>query len=123
MSYDPPPSPPYGPDDQQGQYPQYPQYPQYAQYPTFGYAYYGPPPQYRPPPTYLGWAIAMIALGGLVGAIPGVIALVQSGKVMPRWHAGDLAGAKRASEATKWWCIAGSALWAIAAVVVLIAIR
>lgn len=58
------------------------------------------------PPTYLAWSIVATLLCCLV---PGVIAIIFSSKVEPRWHKGDLQGAKNASE----WAL----LWIIAAVI------
>lgn len=58
------------------------------------------------PPTYLAWSIVATLLCCL---IPGVIAIIFSAKVEPRWHKGDIQGAKNASD----WAL----LWIIAAVI------
>lgn len=60
-------------------------------------------PQGEPcPPSHLGWAIASTVLC----CLPlGVVAIIMSSKVQQRYNRGDIAGAKRASEATDWWII------------------
>lgn len=60
-------------------------------------------PQGEPcPPTHLAWAIAATVLC----CVPlGIVAIVMSLQVEKRYNRGDLASAKRASEATDWWII------------------
>lgn len=65
------------------------------------------PTNYEPMPrTYLAWSIVATLLCCLV---PGIIAIFCSAKVEPRWHKGDIKGAKNASD----WAL----LWIIAAVI------
>ena len=67
-------------------------------------------------PSYLGWAAALLALcwPAFWAAIP---ALVHAGRVEARLEAGDLAGAREASEKARTWCwvtfLAGLVLWAV----------
>ena len=55
------------------------------------------------PPTNLVWAIITTVLC----CIPaGIVAIVYATKVTNKYRAGDIEGAKRASEVGAWWCIA-----------------
>jgi Interferon-induced transmembrane protein/TIR domain len=72
-----------------------------------------PTPSTAKPNNYLGWAIAATVLTCL---IPGVVALIYSLIVDPRWSAGDAAGARKAAGLAKTWtivsfCVVG--LWLI----------
>lgn len=55
------------------------------------------------PPTNLVWAIITTILCCLPA---GVVAIVYATKVTNKYQAGDIEGAKRASETGAWWCIA-----------------
>jgi len=55
------------------------------------------------PPTNLVWAIIATVLCCLPA---GVVAIVYALKVSNKYRAGDIEGAKRASETGAWWCIA-----------------
>jgi len=55
------------------------------------------------PPTNMVWAI----LATVLCCIPlGIMGIVYAGKVSKLYLAGDLEGAKKASETGAWWCIA-----------------
>lgn len=55
------------------------------------------------PPTNLVWAI----LTTLLCCLPaGIVAIIYATRVTSKYNAGDLEGAKRASETGAWWCIA-----------------
>lgn len=59
------------------------------------------------PPTNLVWAI----IATVLCCIPtGIVAIIYALKVAGRYRAGDLEGAKRASETGAWWCIASIVL-------------
>ena len=73
-------------------------------------------PQYQPqyageqpaatepcPPTNLVWAIITTVLCCIP---PGIVAIIYATKVSSKYRAGDIEGAKRASEIGAWWCIA-----------------
>lgn len=62
------------------------------------------PKPFRPPmpPTYLAWSIIALLLCCL---IPGVIALIYSARVEPRYNSGDYIGARKASESAQMWII------------------
>ena len=61
-----------------------------------------------PPTTYLGWAVVCT----IVCFMPfGVVAIVKASQVKPRWAAGDLDGARRASRTAKAWCLLAAAVW------------
>ena len=79
----------------QPQQPSYqPQQPQYASQPT---------ETNEPcPPTNLVWAIITTVLCCLPA---GIVAIVYATKVTNKYRAGDIEGAKRASETGAWWCI------------------
>lgn len=77
------------------------------------------PPPYTPPgtpvqqqqpavPNHLVWAIIVTVLGFclccVVGAIPGVVAIVFSTQVNTKLSQGDFDGALRASANAKIWC-------------------
>ena len=88
---------------------QYPQNPQYGQ-PQYGQPQYGQPqyPQYPQggmpprPDSYLVWAI----LTTVLCCMPlGIVAIVKSSQVESRYNQGDYAGAQKASEDAKKWCI------------------
>lgn len=67
-----------------------------------------------PFPNYLPWAITIIVLGACcccaVGAGPGIVAIVYGNQVAHKFAAGDVDGARRASENAKLWCWIGTAL-------------
>ncbi|GAB3887886.1 CD225/dispanin family protein [Terrabacter terrigena] len=66
-------------------------------------------PRVGPPPaTYFGWAVVCT----IVCFMPlGVVAIVKSLQVRPRWAQGDWAGAQKASRAAKTWCLIAAAIW------------
>lgn len=68
-------------------------------------------------PNYLAWSIVVTVLGAcfccLVGAAPGVVAIVFGSQVGSKLAAGDEDGARRASEQAKLWCWIGTALAAL----------
>ena len=55
------------------------------------------------PPTNLVWAIISTVLCCLPA---GIVAIVYATQVTNKYRAGDIEGAKRASEIGAWWCIA-----------------
>ena len=58
--------------------------------------------QAPPPPTRLGWAI----LCTLFCFTPfGIVAIVKSTRVNPRWALGDWDGARAASRSVRTWCL------------------
>lgn len=78
-----------------------------------------PPPNMPPPypsdsqaavniPNYLVWAIVATVLAFclccVVGAIPGIVAIVFATQVNSKIAQGDIAGAQRASSQAKLWC-------------------
>lgn len=70
-----------------------------------------PPEQarsYGPVPNYLAWAIVSTILAFclccVVGAIPGVVAIVFATQVNSKLAAGDRDGAAKASKNAKLWC-------------------
>ena len=70
-----------------------------------------PPEQqqsYGPVPNYLAWAIVSTILAFclccVVGAIPGVVAIVFAAQVNSKLAAGDRDGAAKASKNAKLWC-------------------
>ena len=67
--------------------------------------YVGPQPNAAEPcpPTNLVWAIVTTLLCCLPA---GIVAIVYALKVTNKYRAGDIEGAKRASEVGAWWCIA-----------------
>ena len=66
------------------------------------------PQQYGPIPNHLVWAIVITILGFclccVVGAIPGVVAIVFATQVNSKLAAGDRSGAEQASKNAKLWC-------------------
>lgn len=66
---------------------------------------------------YLPWSITLTVLGAcfccLIGAAPGIVAIVFGSQVNNKYAAGDEDGARRASETAKIWCWVGTALVAI----------
>lgn len=70
-----------------------------------------------PYPNYLAWSITVAVLGAcfccLLGAAPGVVAIVFGSQVNSKYAAGDDAGSRRASENAKLWCWIGTALTAL----------
>ena len=89
---------PYQPQPTQPQQPVQPQQPIQPQYA-------GPQPANAEPcpPTNLVWAIITTVLCCLP---TGVVAIVYATQVTNKYRAGDIEGAKRASEIGAWWCIA-----------------
>lgn len=71
-----------------------PQQPQFVEQPTT--------PIEPCPPTNLVWAILATVLCCLPA---GIVAIVYATKVTNKYRAGDIEGAKRASETGAWWCI------------------
>lgn len=85
---------PYQPQQQTIQPQQQPYQPQYAGQ---------QPVNAEPcPPTNLVWAIITTILCCLPA---GIVAIVYATKVTNKYRAGDIEGAKRASETGAWWCI------------------
>ena len=69
--------------------------------------YAGEQPAEPCPPTNLVWAI----ISTVLCCIPaGIVAIVYATKVTKKYQAGDIEGAKRASEVGAWWCIAAIVL-------------
>lgn len=68
----------------------------------------GPPRVGPPPTTYFGWAVVC----AIFCFMPlGVVAVVKSLQVKPRWAQGDWIGAEKASRAAKTWCLVAAAIW------------
>lgn len=64
--------------------------------------------QAPPPTTRLGWAI----LCTLFCFTPfGIVAIVKSTQVGPKWALGDWDGARAASRSVKTWCLLAAAVW------------
>lgn len=98
---------------------------------------YTPPPQqpppYTPPPmaaasgpvaNHLVWAIIATVFSlclccGIPGLITGIVAIVFAAKVNGLLAAGDFAGAQRASNTAKIWCIVTTVLAAIGVLMVI----
>ena len=59
-------------------------------------------PRGTAPPNYLVHSILVTLCCCLIG---GIIAIVNAAQVNSKWAAGDRAGAKKASEAAKMWCM------------------
>lgn len=59
-------------------------------------------PRGNPPPNYLVPAIIVTLCCCLIG---GIVAIVNASQVNSKWEAGDVAGAKKASEQAKLWCM------------------
>jgi hypothetical protein len=57
---------------------------------------------------------------GIIGLSLGIIATVQSGKVMRLWNAGDTAGAERASRRTETWCLVTTVLVIITSLAIIV---
>ena len=59
-------------------------------------------------PNHLAWAIVSTVLGFclccVIGAIPGIVAIVKASKVNTLLAQGDMAGAQLASASAKTWC-------------------
>lgn len=55
-----------------------------------------------PPPNYLVPSILVTLCCCLIG---GIIAIVNAAQVNSKWAAGDYAGARKASENAKMWCL------------------
>lgn len=66
---------------------------------------------------YLAWSITVTVLGVcfccLLGAAPGVVAIVYGSQVNSKFAAGDEDGSRRASENAKLWCWIGTAVSAL----------
>jgi len=70
---------------------------------------YPPEPRaHAPIPNHLVWAIIItvvaFCLCCVVGAIPGIVAIVFATQVNSKLNQGDFAGAERASAQAKTWC-------------------
>lgn len=67
-----------------------------------------PAESYGPIPNYMVWAIISTIVAFcvccVVGAIPGVVAIVYASQVNSKLAAGDRAGAEQASRNAKLWC-------------------
>jgi len=64
--------------------------------------------QAPPPPTRLGWAIVCT----IFCFTPfGIVAVIRSTQVNPRWALGDWEGARAASRSVKTWCLVAAAAW------------
>lgn len=62
------------------------------------------------PPTNLAWAVTATVVGAvacLTGFAFGLVALIEANTVNPKWDAGNLAGASKASRRAKAWSIVG----------------
>ncbi len=74
------------------------------------------------PPTNMGIAGASLGVGlfcgGLVGMIPGILAIIQANKVTALYTAGDVAGATEASAKAKRLAVIGFVLTAIVFVLI-----
>ncbi len=63
--------------------------------------------QAPPPPTRLGWAI----LCTICCFTPfGIVAIIKSTQVNPKWALGDWDGARAASRSVKTWCLLAAAI-------------
>ena len=74
------------------------------------------PPPGQPVPNHLVWAIIATVLGFCLcrpSVIAGIVAIVFSSKVNTLLAQGDIAGAQRASNTAKTWCIVTTVLAAI----------
>lgn len=73
-----------------------------------------PPLPTRSIPNHLAWAIISMIVSFcmccFVGGIPGIVAIVYAAQVNSKLAQGDEAGALRASESAKTWCIVATAL-------------
>ncbi|GAB2763319.1 hypothetical protein GCM10027039_24940 [Terrabacter koreensis] len=68
----------------------------------------GPPRVGPPPTTYFGWAVVC----AIFCFMPlGIVAVVKSLQVKPRWAQGDWIGAEKAARAAKTWCLVAAAIW------------
>lgn len=76
----------------------------YAVGPMMGPGGYGPPPDNN-----MGWAIAALVVGFLIGGIVGlglgIVALVKASQVSSKWMAGDFAGAEKSAKGARTWAI------------------
>jgi len=64
------------------------------------------------PPTYMVWSVVMTLLCCL---IPGIVAIIYSSKVSSKYYAGDMEGARKASDVAQIWIIVSfvlGVLWA-----------
>jgi len=85
--------------------------------PSYSSGYYASGAGGAPPPNYLVWAI----LSTVLCCLPlGVVSIVFAAQVNSKWYAGDLAGAREASNKAKnfamWSAIAGvvgAILWVV----------
>ncbi|SFL30171.1 CD225/dispanin family protein [Lysobacter sp. cf310] len=75
------------------------------------------PPQAAPAQpiqNYLAWSISMTVLGFclccFIGCAPGIVGIVYGSQVNSKSNAGDLEGARKASENAKIWCWVATAL-------------
>ncbi|RZZ82501.1 MULTISPECIES: CD225/dispanin family protein [Pseudoxanthomonas] len=88
---------------------------------------YTPPPQAAAPgpvPNHLVWAILATVFSlclccGIPGLITGIVAIVFAAKVNSLLAAGDFAGAQRASQTAKTWCIVTTVFAAIGIVLMI----
>ena len=80
-----------------------PYQPQQQPYQPYQPQYASEQPAEPCPPTNLVWAI----ISTVLCCIPaGIVAIFYATKVTKKYQAGDIEGAKRASEVGAWWCIA-----------------
>ncbi|MFO0801090.1 MAG: CD225/dispanin family protein [Gemmataceae bacterium] len=63
---------------------------------------YDDAPRGTPPPNYMVQSILVTLCCCLIG---GIIAIINASQVNSKWAAGDYAGAKKASEQAKMWCL------------------
>ncbi len=62
---------------------------------------YDDQPRGSPPPNYLAQSIIVTLCCCTIG---GIVAIVYAAQVNSKWSAGDLAGARAASDNAKMWC-------------------
>ncbi len=89
-----------------------------------------PPPvnDINPPKSWLGWAIFATVFGVffytvfgvffyIIGAIPGIIGIVQSTTAQNRYNEGDYIGARRAEGMAKAWTIVGLCIAGVSVII------
>jgi hypothetical protein len=73
------------------------------------------------PENYMGWAIAVTIIAAigcrLIGAIPGIVAIVYSSQVDTKWKMGDYAGSSTASNYAKTWTTVAGVLGVIGIII------
>ena len=111
---------PYGQPPSQGQPPGYGQPPAGQWGPPPGQQWGAPGPQYgyagEKPNNYLVWAI----LSTILCCLPlGIASIVFASRVNSRWNAGDVAGAREASDKAKKFAIASAVLGLLGSLVII----